>query len=165
MSQRPKPIDGAVPLIRDKSGAFVPGHPPLQGAGRPVGARTRFGEEFLEALRDDFTKHGKSVLERVRKRSPESYLRSLCIFYRPIGARSGQMLLADNRPDEFATMEDAASVIGELLDQSPELVAELAKRRRPRAISGAPSAPHTEGRGGKSLDGSRQSPKSRASSR
>ena len=45
------------------------------GPGRPKGSKNKVTEEFLRVLAADFKKHGKSVIERVRKESPEVYIR------------------------------------------------------------------------------------------
>lgn len=44
-------------------------------AGRPKGARSRLGEDFLNALRDDFAEHGIEVVRKVRVKKPEVYLK------------------------------------------------------------------------------------------
>ncbi|MGZ2438197.1 DUF5681 domain-containing protein [Sinorhizobium medicae] len=44
-------------------------------AGRPKGARSKLGEAFLEALHNDFEKHGVAVITAVRRKKPEQYLR------------------------------------------------------------------------------------------
>ena len=49
---------------------FKPGNP-----GRPKGSRNKFGEAFIQALADDFEKHGAEVIERVRIEKPEAYLK------------------------------------------------------------------------------------------
>lgn len=49
---------------------FKPGNP-----GRPKGARNKLGEAFIEAMHDDFEKHGSSVIERVRDEKPDQYLK------------------------------------------------------------------------------------------
>lgn len=43
--------------------------------GRPKGARSRLGEDFLNALRDDFAEHGADVIKRVRAKKPEAYMK------------------------------------------------------------------------------------------
>ena len=43
--------------------------------GRPRGARSKLGEDFLQALSDDFQEHGVAAIKRVRERSPEVYLK------------------------------------------------------------------------------------------
>jgi hypothetical protein len=44
-------------------------------AGRAKGSRNKFGEDFIAALHDDFTKHGVGVIEKVRIDRPDQYLR------------------------------------------------------------------------------------------
>ena len=44
-------------------------------AGRPVGARSKLGEEFLSALHDDFAEHGVDVIRKVREERPHEYLK------------------------------------------------------------------------------------------
>jgi hypothetical protein len=58
-----------------------PGHPPLAhrfkpgNPGRPRGSRNRLGEAFLQALAEDFEKHGAAVIEKVRTDKPDVYLK------------------------------------------------------------------------------------------
>ena len=42
--------------------------------GRPVGAKQRLSEDFVEALLKDFEKHGASAIEACRVEKPEAYL-------------------------------------------------------------------------------------------
>lgn len=60
--------------IKDEFGRFVPG---VSGnpAGKPKGARTKLGEMFLEAMRDDFEVHGVEAITKVREERPQDYLR------------------------------------------------------------------------------------------
>jgi hypothetical protein len=44
-------------------------------AGRPKGARSKLGEEFLKALLADFEKHGVVAVESVRTDKPDQYLK------------------------------------------------------------------------------------------
>jgi len=44
-------------------------------AGRPVGARNRLGEKFLEDLHRDWREHGAKAIEAVRQNDPGTYLR------------------------------------------------------------------------------------------
>jgi Family of unknown function (DUF5681) len=46
-------------------------------AGRPRGARNRLAGELLEALADDFSRHGITAIEKVRATDPTAYLRIL----------------------------------------------------------------------------------------
>jgi len=49
---------------------FGPGNP-----GRPKGARNKLGEAFIEALHDDFGKHGVEAIVEVRENKPDQYLK------------------------------------------------------------------------------------------
>src|SRR5215510_13753645 len=49
---------------------FKPGNP-----GRPKGSRNKLGEDFLQALAEDFARHGAEVIERVRIEKPEAYIK------------------------------------------------------------------------------------------
>jgi hypothetical protein len=49
---------------------FKPGNP-----GRPKGARNKLGEAFLEAMHDDFEKHGAAAIVKVRDEKPDQYLK------------------------------------------------------------------------------------------
>lgn len=43
--------------------------------GRPVGARNKLGEDFIEAMHADFKTHGKAAIETVRTEKPDQYLK------------------------------------------------------------------------------------------
>lgn len=43
--------------------------------GRPKGARSKLGEDFVKALQQDFKAHGISVIEKVREDKPDAYLK------------------------------------------------------------------------------------------
>ncbi len=58
---------------QDAKGRFIPGN--NGGNGRPKGARNKLGEEFLEALRDDFLAHGAGAIEQTRIEKPDAYLK------------------------------------------------------------------------------------------
>ena len=49
---------------------FAPGNP-----GRPKGSRNKLGEAFIEAMHEDFLKHGTAVIETVRSEKPDQYLK------------------------------------------------------------------------------------------
>lgn len=44
-------------------------------AGRPVGARNKLSEDFLEALSQDFAEHGKAAIIETRETKPDQYLK------------------------------------------------------------------------------------------
>jgi hypothetical protein len=50
---------------------FKPGNP---GGGRPVGARSKLSETFLQALAADFAEHGQAAIVKVRAERPHHYL-------------------------------------------------------------------------------------------
>jgi len=56
---------------RDTKGRFVNGGKP--GPGRPLGARNKLGEAFLQALQEDFEQHGIEAIAECRKSKPEKY--------------------------------------------------------------------------------------------
>lgn len=55
---------------RDEAGKFAPGNP-----GKPKGARTKLGEQFLSALQEDFQDHGAAAIVTVRTERPQDYLK------------------------------------------------------------------------------------------
>jgi hypothetical protein len=58
---------------RDEKGRFVIGN--NRGPGRPRGARGRLAGELLEALADDFSRHGTTAIQKVRETDTTAYLR------------------------------------------------------------------------------------------
>jgi hypothetical protein len=57
---------------QDARGRFISGN---SGGGRPRGARNKLGEQFIEALFDDWQKYGATTIERVREQKPDQYLK------------------------------------------------------------------------------------------
>src|SRR4051794_7874149 len=49
---------------------FKPGE-----GGRKRGSRNKLGEDFLQALAEDFEMHGTAVIERVRNEKPDAYIK------------------------------------------------------------------------------------------
>jgi hypothetical protein len=49
---------------------FKPGNP-----GRPKGARNKLGEQFIEALQQDFEANGVAAIVKVRDEKPDAYLK------------------------------------------------------------------------------------------
>ena len=43
--------------------------------GRPVGSKNKLSEDFLQALTENFAKHGKQAIDRVVKDEPAQYLK------------------------------------------------------------------------------------------
>jgi hypothetical protein len=46
--------------------------------GRPRGARSKFGEDFVKDFADSWAKHGKLVLEKLALEDPATYSRVAC---------------------------------------------------------------------------------------
>jgi hypothetical protein len=57
---------------RDEAGRFIV---PPKSPGRPVGARNKLGEAFIEALYEDFTENGVAAIQSVRAEKPDQYLK------------------------------------------------------------------------------------------
>jgi hypothetical protein len=97
---------------------FKPGNP-----GRPKGSRNKFGEAFIQALADDFERHGAEVIERVRIEKPEAYLKVIAsLLPRDLNLNVSKY---DHLSDEQLIMrlriltEQAAPIFGRLLDHNP----------------------------------------------
>lgn len=43
--------------------------------GRPIGSRQRLSEGFINALAEDFDKHGKATIVAMRTEKPDAYVR------------------------------------------------------------------------------------------
>jgi hypothetical protein len=43
--------------------------------GRPKGSRHKLGENFISALQADFSEHGSEVIQAVRTKRPQDYLK------------------------------------------------------------------------------------------
>ena len=57
---------------RDEAGKFIV--PPVS-LGRPKGARSKLGEEFLQDMLADWKEHGAAVISAVRVDKPDQYLK------------------------------------------------------------------------------------------
>lgn len=44
-------------------------------SGRPLGARNKLSEDFLQALSEDFAAHGKAAITKTRDEKPDQYLK------------------------------------------------------------------------------------------
>lgn len=56
-----------------KTGRFLPGNSGF--GGRPKGARSKLGEQFLSDLQSDWQANGKEAIEKVREKRPHEYLK------------------------------------------------------------------------------------------
>jgi hypothetical protein len=68
-----------------------------------IGARNKLGEAFLHDLHADWEKHGRSVIERVRRDDPSAYLRVLASVVRPASEPEAEDPLADMTFEEMKT--------------------------------------------------------------
>lgn len=57
---------------RDEKGRWVI---PPKSPGRPKGARSQLGEDFLKALHDDFETHGVEAIQQCRTEKPVEYVK------------------------------------------------------------------------------------------
>ena len=53
-----------------QSTQFKKGNP-----GRPKGSKNKINKAYLDAITEDFYKHGKQVIETVREKQPDVYLK------------------------------------------------------------------------------------------
>ncbi len=56
-----------------ETGQFVLGHTGM--GGRPKGSRNKLGEQFLEALAQDFAEHGQAAIVACREERPTDYVK------------------------------------------------------------------------------------------
>ncbi len=101
-------------MKRDDRGRFKTGN--NGGPGRPPGSRNSFGEEFLSAVQEDFRKHGKAVLAKVRTNSPASYLR--------VVASLVPRDISVHVPDDFSCLTDA-ELVAQMLQSLRNLASDL----------------------------------------
>lgn len=84
-----------VPAKDPESGRFLTGN---IGGGRSKGSRNKLGEAFVEALHDDFDKHGIAAIETVRTEKPDQYLKVIAsILPKDLNVNVNQM---DNLSDD-----------------------------------------------------------------
>ena len=62
---------------KKRNGNLIPWKPGQSGnpLGRPVGARNKLSEDFLNALHEEFQEHGKAAVEKVRLERPMEFLK------------------------------------------------------------------------------------------
>ncbi len=75
------------------------------GPGRPKGSRSRLQEYTLQLIDEDFRKHGKDILKRVRERWPQVYLNAI-VSLLPKQSQVLESPLADLTDQEIATIEE-----------------------------------------------------------
>lgn len=98
------------------AGQFKPGQSG-NPKGRAKGTRHKLGEAFIEAMHEDFEKHGKSVIAQVREEKPDQYLKVIAsILPKELNVKTGAL-------DELDDSELAG-----LLDSVRSVTAELAAR-------------------------------------
>ncbi len=68
-------------------------------AGRPKGARSKLGEQFIQDMYADWQKHGTEVISTVRDEKPDVYLK----------------VIASILPKEFELGEETQDVLATLL--------------------------------------------------
>jgi hypothetical protein len=81
---------------RDAGGKFIV---PPKSPGRPKGARSKLGEEFLKAMLADFEQNGAVVISTVREEKPDQYLK----------------VVASILPKEIEAGEETINILAELL--------------------------------------------------
>ena len=81
-----------------ETGRFLTGN---SGGGRPKGSRNKLGEQFLEALAQDFTAHGQQAIVACREEKPTEYLKVIA------GLLPKELLVRKDPVDEMSDEEIA----------------------------------------------------------
>ena len=81
-----------------KTGRFLTGN---SGGGRPKGSRNKLGEQFLEALTQDFAEHGQEAIVACREEKPTEYLKVIA------GLLPKELLVRKDPVDEMSDEEIA----------------------------------------------------------
>ena len=76
-------------------------------AGKPMAARHRLNDAFINKLSADFAKHGEKAIVKMREADPSSYVR-VCASLLPKDVFVHQGPLAELTPDEIAALAYAA---------------------------------------------------------
>jgi hypothetical protein len=89
----------------------------------PKGSRNKLGEAFIQALADDFERHGVEAIERVRIEKPEAYIKVIAsLLPKDLNLNVSKY---DHLTDEQLIVrlrmltEQAAPFLGRLLDHDP----------------------------------------------
>ena len=92
-----------------ETGRFLTGN---SGGGRPKGSRNKLGEQFLEALAQDFAEHGQQAIVDCREEKPTEYVKVVA------GLLPKELLVRKDPVDEMSDEESA-----DVLDILKEIVA------------------------------------------
>jgi len=77
-ANNPENASGNIRASRDaKSGQFLQGSTGNPN-GRPRGSRNKLAGALIDALHEDFEKHGVAAIQKVREEDPAAYLRTIC---------------------------------------------------------------------------------------
>jgi len=74
LSETPSPKGQETGQRADFATRIKPGQV-LNPNGRTKGSRNKLGEEFVQALQQDFNQHGPAAIVRVREEKPDAYLK------------------------------------------------------------------------------------------
>lgn len=93
-----------MPDDRDpETGQFIKGK--IGGPGRPKGSRNKLGEDFIQALADDFAEHGVEAIATCRQESAKDYVKVVAsLLPKEMILRKPEQDLSDG---ELAEMLDA----------------------------------------------------------
>jgi hypothetical protein len=81
-----------------QTGRFLTGN---SGGGRPKGSRNKLGEQFLEALAEDFVEHGQAAIVACREQKPTEYVKVIA------GLLPKELLLRKDPVNEMSDEEIA----------------------------------------------------------
>lgn len=100
---------------KEKPWLFQPGQSG-NPAGRPKGARSKLGEQFLQALQQDFEQHGEAAIQYVRINRPDAYIKTIASLLPKQVTVETDKSLAEMSEDELLT------IIGELRAHRDSLI-------------------------------------------
>ncbi len=111
--------------------------------GRPMGARTKLAEEFLDALYDDWQTHGADVLAECRETKPVDYIRivtgllpkEVSVSFDPLEDLSDEDLERRIRLLTTEVLGTSASLGGESASQAREPLAQLPSIQKAKELS------------------------------
>jgi hypothetical protein len=67
--------DAKGPMEHRPNGQFAPGN---RGGGRPLGAKSKFAESFIENFHEAWLDGGKQALKHMAKHNPTEFVRAAC---------------------------------------------------------------------------------------